>query len=151
MTRRLPCATSAAIDLLALRDGRREWLLAHHRLAGRDGREHVPGMRRARRCHQHGIDLVGRDELIAVVEDACATKRGGNLPGASLVHVRDPAHRRAADDIDELAAVILADEAGADDADADGHGVSDSWAVGVADNDVAPVKEGPALGPDRRC
>ena len=109
-------------DLLALGDRGGERLLAHDRLAGGDAGEHVLGVRGADGRDEDRVDLVAVDQVEAVVEDGGAVELVRDLLRTGAVDVRDRAHRGAVDDVDELATVVLADEAGADDADPDGHG-----------------------------
>ena len=116
-----PVGHLGAQDLLALGDGRRKWLLAHDGLAGLDAREHELRVGRADRGDEHGVDVVARDELVAARGDARAAEDRCHLVRTGAVDVADRGHRRSVDHVDELAAVVLADEPGPDDADPDGH------------------------------
>ena len=68
-----------------LRGGQR--LLAEHRLARRDGRQHVLLVRRSPRGDQYGVDRVVADELLAGGVHRAAGQSVGDRLGPRRVHV----------------------------------------------------------------
>jgi hypothetical protein len=97
----------------------RQRLLAQHRLARVQAREDEVVMAVDGGGDQHGVDVVGGDDLVTVGVDAGAAGRARHRRRALRVDVRHRGHPRAADAGGDRADVRAAHHPGADDAHPD--------------------------------
>jgi len=100
---------------------RREWLLAEHRLAGRDRREDLLLVHRAPGSDKYRVHASVGDEILGAGVHGRSGQARGHLPGTGLLDVVDRHDRSAGERPGDPADVVLADHAGADDANPDGH------------------------------
>ena len=111
-------------DPLAGGAGRRERLLAEHRLARGDRRDDLFLVGRAPGRDQHRVDVAVRDQVLGGGVSNRARQARRDLPGARRVDVVDGRDRPAGEHLGDPADVVLADHPHSDDADADAHGYS---------------------------
>ena len=81
-------------------------------------------MGRAPGCDEDRVDACVPDEILGGRVHDGTGQTGCDLPGSGRVDVVDRDHFPAGEDLGDPADVILADHAGADDANPNGHGYS---------------------------
>ena len=86
-----------------------------------DRREDLLLVRRAPGGDQHRVDVGVRDEVLRRRVHGGAGQARRDLAGAGRVDIGDRHHGPAGEDLGDPADVVLADHAGADHADPDGH------------------------------
>ena len=100
---------------------RRQRLLAEHGLARGDRGEHISRVRRSPGGHDHGVHVLGGDQLLAGRIGLGAGQARSDLLGLRCVDVADRDDARAREDARQPPNVILADHPNADHADIDSH------------------------------